>query len=321
MGANVVPDKTVSCELLRLAARGEVLSTMNLSVIIPVYNRFEALPAALASVRNQLLPGDEVIVVDDGSREDPSPYLPLEDSRVRLLRQANAGPGVARNSGIREAKNAYVAFLDSDDLWLPWTRAMLEQAHELHPEVSFISGGWIEFRDSQSLPQQAPAEFSAQAFEHYYAAAFEDFMVGPGGVAVKREAALEVGGFAEKVRVAEDIDFWLRLGMEPGFVLVRQPALYGYRVASGPSLTGNTEELRKGSRLLVDQERAGCYPGGEGWQATRWHLLTRTLRPAMLRLTQGDKSDRETAWSLYRATFGWHRRLGRWKFLAGFPFK
>lgn len=294
---------------------------MKLSVIIPVYNRFDHLPAALDSVLGQLLPGDEVLVVDDGSAADPSSHLPLDDPRVRLFRQANAGPGAARNHGIREARNLYVAFLDSDDLWRPWTRAMFEQAYELRPDVSFISGGWLEFTHAPALPQKPPAEFSARSYEHYYAAAFEDFMVGPGGVVVKREAALEVGGFAENVRVAEDIDFWLRLGTAPGFVLVRQPALYAYRVESGPSLTGNTEELKKGALQLTYHETKKRYPGGDTWRLARQHLLGRTLRPAMLRLAAGKIEDRQIAWDIYSYTLAWHWRLRRWKFLAVFPLK
>jgi len=162
---------------------------------------------------------------------------------------------------------------------------------------------------------------AAQVFGHYYAAAFEDLMVGPGGVAVKREVALEAGGFAENVRVAEDIDFWLRLGTSPGFVLVRQPALYAYRVESGPSLTGDTEELKKGVIQLAYHEINKRYPGKNTWRRARQHLLGRTLRPAMLRLACGQKEDRKVAWDLYTYSFVWNWQLQRWRFLLAFPLK
>lgn len=89
------------------------------SVIIPLYNKGPYVRRALDSVFAQTFQDYEVIVVDDGSTDDgPEQVETYKNSRLRLIRQANAGPGAARNRGVAEAKGKYIAFLDADDEWL-----------------------------------------------------------------------------------------------------------------------------------------------------------------------------------------------------------
>ena len=90
------------------------------SVVIPVYNRAATLGVTIRTVLEQTCGDFEVIVVDDGSTDDPQQAVAaLGDPRIRLVRQENGGGGSARNRGIDEARGAYIAFLDSDDLFLP----------------------------------------------------------------------------------------------------------------------------------------------------------------------------------------------------------
>lgn len=91
------------------------------SVILPTYNRTRSLPAAIASVLSQSYTNFELIVVDDGSREDVEGLVKgIDDPRLRYVRRAiNGGAAAARNTGLMEAKGRFIAFQDSDDLWLP----------------------------------------------------------------------------------------------------------------------------------------------------------------------------------------------------------
>lgn len=90
------------------------------SVVIPLYNRAEIVGKTIRSVLEQDYDSFEIIVVDDGSKDDPEPAVTaFGDPRIRFVRQANAGGGAARNRGIEEARGRYIAFLDSDDLFLP----------------------------------------------------------------------------------------------------------------------------------------------------------------------------------------------------------
>ena len=89
-------------------------------IVIPTYNRLRFLTEALASVFGQSRRPDEIIVVDDGSNDGTAEAMArLTDQGVRYVRQQNAGPSAARNRGMREATSEWIAFLDSDDLWLP----------------------------------------------------------------------------------------------------------------------------------------------------------------------------------------------------------
>src|SRR5438445_197830 len=92
---------------------------VTLSVIMPTYNRSAFLPGAVASLRDSGAKGLEIIVVDDGSVDDTSDVASALGAPVRLVRQANAGPAAARNHGFEFCHGRYLAFVDSDDEWLP----------------------------------------------------------------------------------------------------------------------------------------------------------------------------------------------------------
>src|SRR5690349_8009529 len=89
------------------------------SVIIPTYNRAYCLEAAIQSALKQTYAGKEIIVVDDGSTDETKSLLAKYSSNVRILHQSNAGVGAARNAGVRAARGEWIAFLDSDDEWIP----------------------------------------------------------------------------------------------------------------------------------------------------------------------------------------------------------
>src|SRR5215469_17732216 len=113
---------------------------MFFSVVIPAFNRLEMLRQALASVIGQKFQEFETIVVDDGSNEDIESAVRECNLPVRYLRQQNSGPGAARNLGLRHARGQYVAFLDSDDTWFPWTLAVFRRAIEENNGPSFLAG-------------------------------------------------------------------------------------------------------------------------------------------------------------------------------------
>ena len=99
------------------------------SVVIPLYNRADIVRDTIRSVQAQDWQHFEIVVIDDGSRDDPAPVIEaIGDARVRYIRQDNAGGGAARNHGIKAARGRYIAFLDSDDLFLPGKLSIMAQA-------------------------------------------------------------------------------------------------------------------------------------------------------------------------------------------------
>src|SRR5438876_12128731 len=93
----------------------------------------------------------EVIVVNDGSNDGTQAYLRGLGEKVRVIRQANCGPGAARNIGVREARGDYVALLDSDDLWFPWTLDVFARAIREHRNPNILGGQFVEFTDPGKL--------------------------------------------------------------------------------------------------------------------------------------------------------------------------
>jgi len=179
------------------------------SVVIPVYNRAAALAQAIASVRAQSFVDFEILVVDDGSKDDPRTVVEgLNDPRIRFIRQPNAGGGAARNTGIDHAQGAFVAFLDSDDVFLP---GHLEAMHGLLNGTAGVAGyarvrvdrgeGRIFLKPPRALlPEENMAEYLL----------CDRGFTPTSTIVAPREIAAQVR-FDQYLRVAEDTDFAIRL--------------------------------------------------------------------------------------------------------------
>ena len=291
---------------------------MLFSVIIPAYNRIDFLPRTLQSVWRQTFKDFEVIVVDDGSTDGTMDFLNSLAHRLTILSQPNKGPGAARNLGANRARGDYLAFLDSDDLWFPWTLAAFATLIRAHNSPAILAGRIVEFAEEPELASARETEPAADVFPDFFSSWRAGYYVGSGTAVLRRDEFLKTGGFTEKRINAEDHDLILRLGAVPGFARVTAPVTLAWR-RHAASATGNVRRSAEGSRYLIEQERRGAYPGGASRSRERRAILTKHTRPVALEcLRQGLKKE---AWQLYRATFRWHTQLGRWKYLAGFPIK
>ncbi|UCI29356.1 glycosyltransferase family 2 protein [Mesorhizobium sp. B4-1-4] len=118
------------------------------SIILPTYNRADTIMRAVGSVLNQTFSDWELIVVDDGST-DATPRVDFTiDSRIRLIRQKNQGVAAARNTGLAAAKGRFIAFLDSDDEWLPHFLGLAISFLKAHPDEHYVI---FEFLDDTDL--------------------------------------------------------------------------------------------------------------------------------------------------------------------------
>jgi len=108
-----------------------------ISVVVPSYDRAHLITVAIDSALAQLDEGDELIVVDDGSTDDTAEVVARYGNRVRYVAVAHAGAGAARNRGLAEAKNPLVAFLDSDDVWLPGRIDLQRELLRARPDLGF----------------------------------------------------------------------------------------------------------------------------------------------------------------------------------------
>jgi glycosyltransferase involved in cell wall biosynthesis len=186
------------------------------SVVIPTYNRGRGVERAVTSVLDQSFADLELLVVDDGSDDGTAQRLVGRDQRLRCHRQPNRGPAAARNAGIRIAQAPIVAFLDADNRWLPDHLGVVHAVLGLHPEA-VLAGTCAGFRIEG---REEPAD--ATLVDGLPEALVSNRVGYVSGVAVRREALLEVNGFDEEMEVGEDDDLWLRLAMRGPFAFVRR---------------------------------------------------------------------------------------------------
>lgn len=285
------------------------------SVIIPSYNRADLVVRALDTVFAQQLRDFEVIVADDGSTDGTPEAVARFGDAVRFVRQSNQGPGAARNLGIQHATGEYLAFLDSDDLWFPWTLAQYA-AIICDRKPAMIAGSLAYFTDEAELRAITQTPLNAETFPDYLVASRRGLYCGSCQLVVRRNLACSVGGFASQKMNSEDHDFVLRLGTASGFVYVHAPYLIGYRQHS-QSLINDVSKAYRGGRHLVEMERSSRYPGGADRRGDRRRILSQHLRHISLHLL--NHGSRTEAWHLYRETFLWNLTQGRVRFLLGFP--
>jgi glycosyltransferase involved in cell wall biosynthesis len=285
------------------------------SVIIPTFNRAGLLRQTLESVWSQTFTDYEVIVVDDGSTDETAAYLAQNDDRIAIQTQGNSGPGVARNKGAENARGEYLAFLDSDDLWFPWTLDIVANLINQHDRPALISASMVSFDDPRELESVNNTTAVVDVYTDYFESSDRHCFIGAGMTFVRRDEFLAVGGFSTRQINLEDHDLILRLGTAKGFVRILEPPTLGYRSHDSSS----TNEFRKsfeGCRQVIENEQSGRYPGGKLRRAERRKIITGHVRPWVLTLARNGAW--RPAWSLYNSTFVWNLTLNRWRFLLGF---
>lgn len=284
------------------------------SVIIPTYNRKDYLRACLESVAQQRLQPNEVIVVDDGSTDGTQQMLEMMEN-VTLIQKANAGPGAARNRGAGAASGDYLAFLDSDDIWFPWSLQVMAELIAVHENPSLL---FARFEDFSGTTPSGIVESPAvgEAFSDYFASAKRGLFAGAGMMVIKRDIFDRAGGFDEARMNAEDHDLAMRLGTAPGFVQVIAPTIIGHRIHDGNAM-GNALLNLAGIRRLVTREQAGAYLGGAGRAHERRKIICQHVRSAVLELARAAQFAKFA--DLYRDTFLWNLSEGRMKFLIAAP--
>lgn len=286
------------------------------SVIVPTFNRAELLAAALDSVFAQRFRDFEVIVADDGSTDGTPALLEHYRGRLTVARQSNRGPGAARNLAAQAAAGRYLAFLDSDDLWFPWTLEVYASMVSGTARPVFIAGKPAVFQTPADVHGLTEAAVVTAAFPDYFASSQEWRWYGASSFVIRADAFRKIDGFAPVWINGEDADLAMRLGTASGFVQVVAPATFGYREHGG-SLVSQTRRTLDGVQYALRMEQQRQYPGGAARARERRTILTRQFRPVMLTCIR--ERHFAEAWQLYFATWSWHLALGRLRFLFGFP--
>jgi len=211
--------------------------TPTVSVIIPAYNAMAFLPETLDSVLDQTFKDFEVIIVNDGSKDNIVEWATtITDSRVRLISQENQGVSQARNTGILNSQSTYIAFLDADDIWDPSKLEKQLKAFQTNPELGLVDTqvfmvdpqNQILYRAGSSYPE---GNVLRRAIE-------ENLVTCGSSPMIHRKCIEKVGLFDPDLRIAEDWHMWARIAMHYPFKIIEEP-LVRYRQHINSSVSKN----------------------------------------------------------------------------------
>lgn len=201
-----------------------VICTM-ISVIVPTYNRAHQLPRTLDSILCQSCSPKEIIVVDDGSTDETLALMTSEYPEIVFIQQQNTGVSSARNVGIKRASGDWIAFLDSDDEWLPEKLEIQMKALYENPEIKICHTNEIWIRNGKRVnPKKKHEKFGGWIFQKCLPLC----CISPSSVIIHKSIFKEIGLFDYSLPVCEDYDLWLRITARNPVLYIEEPFLIKY---------------------------------------------------------------------------------------------
>ena len=254
-----------------------------ISVIIPLYNKENEVLQAVGSVLGQSVAKFELIIVDDGSTDRSLELVQgLDDARIRLIRQTNAGVSAARNKGIDEAQGELIALIDADDYWKPNFLETVLLLYEKYPNCGVFGTSYFQCRPGGTpreiiLRGLPPAPWEGVISDYFTLAARSDFPLSCSSIMLKKSAIMAVGGFPENIRDGEDLLTWARLACRYSVAYNQQPLVQislpeeardrSGRYIKGPDVVG--QELNRLLKEATPSQVAGLRLYTAGWHQTR----------------------------------------------------
>lgn len=280
------------------------------SVIIPTYNRAHLIGRAIDSVLNQTFQDFEIIVIDDGSTDNTDEVVKyFNDPRIRYIRhEQNCGGSAARNTGIMTTHSEYIAFLDSDDEWLPEKLELqLAVMVESDDATAVCYSGYI----------RVGGDGERRVYKPFYrgrihtAELWEDRVSPTSAVMVRRDCLVKAGGFDERLPARQDYAMWLELSRYYEFAIVAEPLVLIYDGRQG-TISADLNARKEGERLIRERIRELTQPLG---RLTQWRILARHYHLAGKYLSGrfGARAGRAELWQAVRH---WPLAPNHWLYFA-----
>ncbi len=205
----------------------------DISVIIPLYNKAEDIEITLRSVFVQSAQPREVIVVDDGSTDGSAEIVErLAMPLVRLIRQENQGVSATRNRAMREATGKWVALLDGDDIWGTDYLATVAEMIERWPDCGAYGIGFtIDDGERRVMANYCQKE----GIVDFFSESMKRYVLIPSATTLRRDLALELGGFPEGMRMGEDQFLWTKIARVADVAFMPRPMVIYSRAAANRS--------------------------------------------------------------------------------------
>jgi glycosyltransferase involved in cell wall biosynthesis len=210
------------------------------SVVIPTYNRAHLLPRAIQSVLDQTYQDLEIIIVDDGSRDNTERVIKnFKDERIRYIQHnQNKGASAARNTGIRESRGKYIAFQDSDDEWFSnKLEKQIEAFADAPPEVGIVYSGFYRIEADRKL--YLPSDQLSLKEGNIHNELLKGNFVGTPTVLMKKECFRNQRYFNESLPALEDWELWIELSKYYAFRYIKKPLLCSYSTPNSINLNEN----------------------------------------------------------------------------------
>jgi glycosyltransferase involved in cell wall biosynthesis len=246
--------------------------SIRFSILIPAFNREKYVRQAIDSGLSQDFPDSELIAIDDGSTDQTLQVMESYGTRIKVLRQANSGPEVARNKAAAVARGEYLVFLDSDDLLLPGALATYDQVIRTFDSPPLVIGAMTRFQDGGPVP--VPSRPSAPLTVLKY----RDFLsndarlwISSSRIVLRRSVFDEIGGLRNTKAQTfhlDSLNLMLKLGTYGPCVIVQQPSTVAYRHHKDNTIC-DVEAIANGILGLASAELRGEYPGGVERRAER----------------------------------------------------
>lgn len=199
---------------------------MRFSVIIPLYNKESYIEKTLRSVLSQTFRNYELIVVNDGSRDNSFAVAEKVLSGVgnaRIVNQENAGVSTARNNGIDAAQGEYICFLDADDWWEPRFLEEMDRLIKDYPDAGLYCTNYYYVHNKKSVVK---LDIPTGYFNYCKEYARTLCMIATSSCCSSRAVLTEMGGFKPHLKLGEDFDLWIRIALKYGPAILNKPLVY-----------------------------------------------------------------------------------------------
>ena len=231
---------------------------MNISVIIPTFNRRQTLDRAIDSILSQTYQPYEIIVVDDGSTDGTADWLSANYSSLQIIQQSNKGVSSARNTGINSARGDWIALLDSDDEWLPDKLEIQVKLLQNNEELRFCHTNEIWIRNGVRINQMKKHQkYGGNIFKK----CLDICRISPSSSLFHTSVIKDVGLFDESLDVCEDYDLWLRITAKYPVLFLDQPLIkkFGGHSDQLSRVLGGIEQYRIRSleKILTSKSLSG----------------------------------------------------------------
>jgi len=227
----------------------------DISVVIPLYNKAAEIAATLHSVAGQTLSPREIIVVDDGSTDGSAEIVEgISSPAVTLVRQVNGGVSAARNRAMRMASGRWVALLDGDDLWCPDHLEDVASLIARYPDCGAYGSGFYVECGGRRTPGDT-LQNGGGGIVDFFRESMTHYVLIPSAAVLRRDLALELGGFPEGMRMGEDQYLWTRIARTAEVAFSPKPSVIYSRSASNRSAASyRPERTRFSFEDLYDPE-------------------------------------------------------------------